>query len=136
MKLLLISLFILFSIFWGLVKNCCQAGNEEGGGGEAEARPNSFFSTLSSSSCVYFLQPQYIALSLSLSDSLSLSLYIHTHNCTRSLPLKATHTHSHARTHGAKQQFTFLMGPRAAPNNYNEIRDRKAKGLKLSFSSG
>ena len=47
-----------------------------------------------------------------------------------------THTHSHARTHGAKQQFTFLMRPSAAPNNYNEIRDRKAKGLKLSFSSG
>ena len=28
------------------------------------------------------------------------------------------------------------MGPNAAPNNYNEIRDREAKGLKLSFSSG
>ena len=66
-------------------------------------------------------------------------LTTHTHTHTPSLSLfhsQNKHTHSHARTHGAKQQFTFLMGPNAAPNNYNEIRDREAKGLKLSFSSG
>ena len=63
--------------------------------------------------------------------------YTHTYTISLALSLsKQTHTHSHARTHGAKQQFTFLMGPNAAPNNYNEIRDREAKGLKLSFSSG